>query len=313
LAQIDVKLQRAKQEGDYYKVVKSLDETDLRDLHHRNSGHMNPPLTEEMKIQIEYHRGEPQRQIALKVGCSQASVHRYLKSNSAFRDEHKPHHPGRGKLFELADEYALARFFFLNSCATRVDGVQFAKEHLNINCSKKTVSKIIRKRCGFRILDFVVKYPRQRNKPDIKLQRREFFRDIVKVYNSRCGSGAASSFFMDALYFDEMKLSYTNRKKGYTLKGWVPSDWVPGEKVRYSLLLVVSPQYGVIYYILVKNEGVTGNHIYHFMQQMLPKFFEKYPWKNRNQPVPLILDNARSQETFEADIPAALLSIFERM
>ena len=102
---------------------------------------------------------------------------------------------------------------------------------------------------------------------------------------------------MDALYFDEMKLSYTNRKKGYTLKGWVPSDWVPGEKVRYSLLLVVSPQYGVIYYILVKNEGVTGNHIYHFMQQMLPKFFEKYPWKNRNQPVPLILDNKRIHHT----------------
>uniref|UniRef100_A0A7S3E830 Tc1-like transposase DDE domain-containing protein n=1 Tax=Rhodosorus marinus TaxID=101924 RepID=A0A7S3E830_9RHOD len=212
-----------------------------------------PHLTEEELNMIHELKGSlTQKEIADKIGTSQATVSYHINEKEKRRSVPQ----GAPLKITPAMEYALCRFSFLLRKVALKDCSAFLKLAFKLEVSKRTIERH-NKKCGFRIADFMEFHP-DRNRTETL--------DSRKAYAQIVPSNYGPNALFEAVYMDEMGLTFEPSRKAWSLCHWVPDVVDSFESCsaasHLTLLVAVSPALGLVNYEIVRgpvdSEGVLS-------------------------------------------------------
>lgn len=216
--------------------------------------------------------------IAARIGVAPSTVLRHLKNRPPASEK-------RGRKPRLTPEMlsAAARFQFIcNTACLRRTGA-FLRLAFGVSVCPRTISRHLKGVAGFRLGDFR-RFPRDRNADHAIQARFDYATAMVNKFGQNT--------LYEAIYFDEMKLTRTTKRKAWSIAGWIPTvtdEFYSENPEHISLLYAASPAFGTLYFEVIEG-SVTGETCLEFLQGMVASYVRKFPSDRKRA---FIMDNAK--------------------
>ena len=146
-------------------------------------------------------------------------------------------------------------------------------------------------RCGFRVSDFIRRYPDVRNIAATLDEREKW---VTRMFADHGKDFLVSH----QVTVDEMGLTRKQNTKAWSMSGWMPSEFCPESPVHITLILAFSPVMGVVYSEIVEG-SVNGKDFLNFIKAPLVELAKQSEKriqageKPKPKPTLILVDNAR--------------------